>query len=94
MIKGANGRAVSTILGSAIFLVLFVAGFTVFIFALEVTGDRFSEQISSSFAESIRAKESFTIAPSVNTSNELFIQVKNTGSVPINVVRPLSAEFS
>ena len=86
MTKRNNRRAISTIIGSAIFLVLFVSGFTVFIFALEVTADRFSEQLSISLAEQIRGKESFTIHPSIDTSELFYIELFNTGSVPVNAL--------
>jgi len=68
MIKFTNRRAISSIIGGAVFLVLFISAFTVFIFAIEVTSDRFSEQLSTSFEDSIRNKESFKIAPTIDTS--------------------------
>jgi len=94
MTKRTNKRAISTIIGSAIFLVLFVAGFTVFIFALEVSSERFSEQLSASFEQTIRGKEQFTIAPSINLADTLFIEVVNTGSVPLNIIRAYVVDMS
>ena len=94
MRKRTNRRAISTIIGSAVFLVLFVAGFTVFIFALEVSSERFSQQLTSSFEQTIRGKEQFTIAPSINLADTLFIEVLNTGSVPLNIIRAYVVDMS
>jgi len=88
MTKFSNRRSISSVIGGAVFLVLFISGFTVFMFAIQVSSDRFSEQLSSSFEETIRGNESFTISPSVNlpaNGSTLFIEVLNTGSVPLNI---------
>ena len=85
MIKCTNRRSISSIIGGAVFLVLFIAGFTVFMFAIQVSSDRFSEQLSSSFEDTLLGRETFSIAPTIDTSNKLFVQVFNKGPDPLNV---------
>jgi len=79
-------RAISSIIGSVVFLVLMVSGFTTLLYAMDVTSDRFSEQLSSSFEETLRAKEKFSFIPSVDNDNLLYVQVDNEGTNSLNVV--------
>jgi hypothetical protein len=80
-------RAVSTIVGGAIFLVLLTSGFSAFYIALEVQRDAIDaqRQISDSVLEKI--KEKFEISPSIdkNDNNRLGIQVKNLGTNPVEI---------
>ena len=73
MIKFTRRRSISSVIGGAVFLVLFITAFTVFMFAINVTSDRFAEQLSSSFEDTLRSKETFTIAPTIDTFDKLYV---------------------
>jgi len=88
--KGAGlhkRRAISTIVGAAIFLVLFVGASSTFFIAMDVQRDTINTQrvISDSIME--KSKEKFSIAVSTDGSNNnrLGIQVKNQGTNPVEV---------
>jgi len=80
-------RAVSTIVGGAIFLVLFASASSTFFIAMDVQRDTINTQrvISDSIME--KSKEKFSIAVSTDESNNnrLGIQVKNQGTNPVEV---------
>jgi len=82
-----NRRAVSTIVGAAIFLVLFASASSTFFIAMDVQRDTINTQhvISNSIME--KSKEKFSIAVSTDESNNnrLGIQVKNLGTNPVEV---------
>ena len=80
-------RAVSTIVGAAIFLVLFASASSTFFIAMDVQRDTINTQriISDSIME--KSKEKFSIAVSTDESNnnKLGIQVKNQGTNPVEI---------
>ena len=80
-------RAVSTIVGAAIFLVLFASASSTFFIAMDVQRDTINTQrvISDSIME--KSKEKFSIAVSTNEAlnNRLGIQVKNQGTNPVEI---------
>lgn len=80
-------RAVSTIVGGAIFLVLFASASSTFFIAMDVQRDTINTQrvISDSIME--KSKEKFSIAVSTNEidNNRLGIQVKNQGTNPVEI---------
>ena len=80
-------RAVSTIVGAAIFLVLFASASSTFFIAMDVQRDTINTQrvISDSIMD--KSKEKFSIAVSTDESNNnrLGIQVKNQGTNPVEV---------
>jgi len=80
-------RAVSTIVGAAIFLVLFASASSTFFIAMDVQRDTINTQrlVSDSIME--KSKEKFSIAVSTDESNnnKLGIQVKNQGTNPVEI---------
>ena len=80
-------RAISTIVGAAIFLVLFASASSTFFIAMDVQRDTINTQrvISDSIMD--KSKEKFSIAVSTDESNNnrLGIQVKNQGSNPVEI---------
>jgi hypothetical protein len=80
-------RAVSTIVGGAIFLVLFASASSTFFIAMDVQRDTINTQrvVSDSIME--KSKEKFSIAVSTDESNNnrLGIQVKNLGTNPVEI---------
>ncbi|MFI5405528.1 MAG: hypothetical protein ACHQ1D_03325 [Nitrososphaerales archaeon] len=80
-------RAVSTIVGAAIFLVLFASASSTFFIAMDVQRDTINTQrvVSDSIME--KSKEKFSIAVSTDDSNNnrLGIQVKNQGTNPVEI---------
>ena len=80
-------RAVSTIVGAAIFLVLFASASSTFFIAMDVQRDTINTQrlVSDSIME--KSKEKFSIAVSTDESNNnrLGIQVKNQGTNPVEI---------
>ena len=80
-------RGISTIVGGAIFLILFASAFSTFFIAMDAQRDTINTQrtISDSIME--KSKEKFAIAVSTDDSNNnrLAIQVKNLGTNPVEV---------
>ena len=80
-------RAISTIVGGAIFLILFASAFSTFFIAMDFQRDSINTQraISESIME--KTKEQFSIAVSTDDSdlNRLGIQVKNQGTNPVEI---------
>ena len=80
-------RAISTIVGAAIFLVLFASASSTFFIAMDVQRDTINTQrvISDSIMD--KSKEKFSIAVSTDESNNnrLGIQVKNQGTNPVEI---------
>jgi len=80
-------RAISTIVGGAIFLVLFASASSTFFIAMDVQRDTINTQrmVSDSIME--KSKEKFSIAVSTNEAdnNRLGIQVKNQGTNPVEI---------
>jgi len=80
-------KAISTIIGTIIFLVLMVATFGALIAAFQLSAEIFETQIDISDFENQKSGEKFRILPSTKTSegNKLFVQVFNEGSRTIEV---------
>lgn len=80
-------RAISTIVGGAIFLVLFVSALSTFFIAMDVQRDTINTQRTISESIMDKTKEQFSIAVSTDDSqnNLLGIQVKNQGTNPVEV---------
>lgn len=80
-------RAISTIVGGAIFLVLFASAFSTFFIAIDFQRDTINTQraISESMLE--KTQEQFGIAVSTDSSrdNKLGIQVKNQGTNAVEI---------
>jgi len=86
-VKLQKRRAISTIVGGAIFLVLFVSAFSTFFVAMDFQQDTINTQrtISNSIME--KTQEQFSIAVSADAAqnNLLGIQVKNQGTNPVEI---------
>jgi len=86
-VKLQKRRAISTIVGGAIFLVLLTSGFSTFFVAMDFQQDTINTQrtISNSIME--KTKEQFSISVSTDDSqlNLLGIQVKNQGTNPVEI---------
>jgi len=80
-------RAISSIVGGAIFLVLFLSAISTFFVAMDVQRDTINTQrtISDSIME--KTQEQFSIAVSADAAqnNLLGIQVKNQGTNPVEI---------
>ncbi len=82
-----NRRAVSSIVGGAIFLVLFVSASSTFFIAMDVQRDTINTQRAISDSILDKTKEKFSIAVSTDSlnNNKLGIQVKNQGTNPVEI---------
>jgi archaellum component FlaF (FlaF/FlaG flagellin family) len=80
-------RGISTIVGAAIFLILFASATSTFFIALEAQRDTVNSQRAISDVIIDKTKEKFSIAPSVDESNGnlLGIHVKNLGTNPVEI---------
>ncbi len=80
-------RAISTIVGGAIFLVLFASAFSTFFIAMDFQRDTINTQRAISESIMDKTQEQFSIAVSTDDSqqNLLGIQVKNQGTNPVEV---------
>ena len=80
-------RGISTIVGGAIFLVLFASAFTTFFLAMDVQRDTINTQ--RVIADKIMQKSQEKFAVSVSTDdtnfNRLSVQVKNMGTNPVEI---------
>lgn len=88
--KGArlhHRRGISTIVGSAIFLILFASATSTFFIAMDAQQDTINSQRAISNAIMEKTKEKFSIAPSIDETNGnlLGIQVKNQGTNPVEI---------
>jgi len=88
--KGARlqpRRGISTIVGAAIFLVLFASATSTFFIAMDAQRDTINSQRAISDAIMEKTKEKFSIAASTDESNNnrLGIQVKNQGTNPVEI---------
>jgi hypothetical protein len=80
-------RGISTIVGAAIFLVLFASATSTFFLAMDAQRDTINSQRAISDAIMEKTKEKFSIAPSIDETNGnlLGIQVKNLGTNPVEI---------
>ncbi len=80
-------RAVSTIVGAAIFLVLFASASSTFFIAMDVQRDTINTQrlVSDSIMEKSKEKFSIAVATDETNNNRLGIQVKNLGTNPVEI---------
>ena len=80
-------RGISTIVGGAIFLILFASAFSTFFIAMDAQRDTINTQRTISDSMMEKTKEKFAIAVSTDDSNNnrLAIQVKNLGTNPVEV---------
>jgi archaellum component FlaF (FlaF/FlaG flagellin family) len=80
-------RGISTIVGAAIFLVLFASATSTFFIAMDSQRDTINSQRAISDAIMEKTKEKFSIAASVDETNGnlLGIQVKNLGTNPVEI---------
>jgi archaellum component FlaF (FlaF/FlaG flagellin family) len=80
-------RGISTIVGAAIFLVLFASATSTFFLAMDAQRDTINSQRAISDAIMEKTKEKFSIAVSTDesNSNRLGIQVKNQGTNPVEI---------
>jgi archaellum component FlaF (FlaF/FlaG flagellin family) len=80
-------RGISTIVGAAIFLVLFASATSTFFLAMDAQRDTINSQRAISDAIMEKTKEKFSIAVSTDesNSNKLGIQVKNLGTNPVEI---------
>jgi archaellum component FlaF (FlaF/FlaG flagellin family) len=88
--KGARlhpRRGISTIVGAAIFLVLFASATSTFFIAMDSQRDTINTQRTISESIMDKTKEKFSIAVSTDDSNNnrLGIQVKNQGTNPVEI---------
>ena len=83
----SSRRGISTIVGGAIFLVLFASAFSTFFIAMDFQRDTINTQraISESIME--KTKEQFSIAVSADdtNNNRIGIQVKNSGTNAVEI---------
>ena len=80
-------RGISTIVGAAIFLVLFASATSTFFIAMDSQRDTINTQRAISESIMDKTKEKFSIAVSTNETdnNRLGIQVKNQGTNPVEI---------
>src|SRR3989338_456972 len=82
-----NRRGVSTVVGGFIFLVLMIGALTAIIIAMQAQFDLFYTEKTVSDHQIEKWRENFELsAACVDTSNNrLFVEVENTGSVPVEL---------
>ncbi len=80
-------RGISTIIGGAIFLVLFASAFTTFFLAMDVQRDTINTQraISENIMEKSQEKFGVSVSTDDTNNNRLSIQVKNMGTNPVEI---------
>ena len=80
-------RAISSIVGGAIFLVLFLSAISTFFVAMDIQRDTINTQRTISDTIMDKTKEQFVIAVSTDVAqnNLLGIQVKNQGTNPVEI---------
>jgi hypothetical protein len=80
-------RGISTIVGAAIFLILFASATSTFFLAMDAQRDTINSQRAISDVIIDKTKEKFSIAPSIDETNGnlLGIQVKNLGTNPVEI---------
>jgi len=78
-------RAISTIVGGAIFLVLMTSAFSTFFVAMDFQRDSVNTQRAISESMMEKTKEKFAIAVSTDPLDRLGIQVKNQGTNPVEI---------
>ena len=83
--KPHKRRAISTIVGGAIFLVLFTSALSTFFIAMDFQRDSINTQRSISESMMEKTKEKFAISASTDPVDRLGIQVKNQGTNPVEI---------
>jgi hypothetical protein len=80
-------RGISTIVGAAIFLVLFASATSTFFIAMDSQRDTINTQrtISESIMDKTKEKFSISVSTDDSNNNRLGIQVKNQGTNPVEI---------